>query len=329
MHATVDDLGTRPKFLKLCMDGIRSTNPPKDIVKDIEKDVPRTFAGHNTRVNTVHGHAALNLLLRANAVYVMFGSFITRRFIMSLKSHEYSIATSLSFIKQENHWNALEHRYSPAIGYAQSLNIMTAFFLSVDGMKLVDAFWLLVTITTRHARAYHVPSMGGFLLDVSVLTRLCQDRLPKIFKHMTRLQVPMLMAANRSLLSGLVLCVPTRSLLRIFDVTFVHGTSVWISVLLTMMREFRDVLLGTFEREAREYQLCRSLTHNAHEFVRATLSLAHGISLECTLEHQHTRIRNRYEITRTVSHGNEILSTAMSSCGYIHTILFGNIQFDS
>ena len=86
MHATVDDLGTRPKLLKLCKDGIRSTNPPKDIVKDIEKDVPRTFAGHNTRVNTVHGHAALNLLLRANAVY------------------------------------------SPAIGYAQSLNIMTAFF---------------------------------------------------------------------------------------------------------------------------------------------------------------------------------------------------------
>lgn len=213
MHATVDDLGTRPKLLKLCKDGIRSTNPPKDIVKDIEKDVPRTFAGHNTRVNTVHGHAALNLLLRANAVY------------------------------------------SPAIGYAQSLNIMTAFFLSIDGMKLVDAFWLLVTITTRHARAYHVPSMGGFLLDVSVLTRLCEDRLPKIFKHMTRLQVPMLMAANRSLLSGLVLCVPTRSLLRIFDVTFVHGTSVWISVLLTMMREFRDELLGTFDLITRSWNI--------------------------------------------------------------------------
>lgn len=47
------------------------TNPPKDIVKDIEKDVPRTFAGHKTRVNTVHGQAALNLLLRANAVYVV------------------------------------------------------------------------------------------------------------------------------------------------------------------------------------------------------------------------------------------------------------------
>ena len=59
------------------------------------------------------------------------------------------------------------------------------------------------------------------------------------------------------------------------------------------------------ERAARGYRFHRSLTRNAHEFGRATLSLAHGISLECTLEHQRSntgtkssRERRRLSILR-------------------------------
>ena len=39
IHATVDDLGTQPKLLHLCLDAIQSTNPSKEILKDINKDV--------------------------------------------------------------------------------------------------------------------------------------------------------------------------------------------------------------------------------------------------------------------------------------------------
>ena len=70
------------------------------------------------------------------------------------------------------------------------------------------------------------------------------------------------------------------------------------------------------ERAARGYRFHRSLTRNAHEFGRATLSLAHGISLECTLEHQRSN-------TGTPAFKNESIPVSHGGKPAVHANLTG------
>lgn len=68
-HQTIDSLRSQHRVLKTCRDASAMMRVRRDAAKDIEKDVPRTFAGHRTKVNTPHGQSALRFVLRAHAAY--------------------------------------------------------------------------------------------------------------------------------------------------------------------------------------------------------------------------------------------------------------------
>ena len=114
---------------------------------------------------------------------------------------------------------------NPQIGYAQGLNHIAGFIMSMSEFSERDTFWILSALTGRLCEDYYTKSMFGLRRDFYVLREIVHQQHPDVLRHLDKLGAPLAVFVTGSFLSHFVLHLPSHTLLRVMDITMWLGSA--------------------------------------------------------------------------------------------------------
>lgn len=82
-------------------------------------------------------------------------------------------------------------RWNPEVGYCQGFNMLGALILQVMEKSEVDSLKVMIFLVEGILpRGYFSGSFGGLQVDMAVFRDVLAEKLPKLSKHLHRLQRP-------------------------------------------------------------------------------------------------------------------------------------------
>jgi len=135
-----------------------------------------------------------------------------------------------------------------AIGYCQSMNLVTALILLF--MSEESAFVLLGIICEDLLPNYYTPSMEGSLTDQQILRSLLKEYLPEVDEKCKEIDAPIAVLTLPWFLCLFIHCLPMECTLRVLDVFFACGraTLFWVALAIFALNE-NDILQCTESTE--------------------------------------------------------------------------------
>ncbi|KAF8636150.1 hypothetical protein AX17_003753 [Amanita inopinata Kibby_2008] len=134
-------------------------------------------------------------------------------------------------------------RRNPAVGYCQGMNLVTSTLLLVFADE-EDAFWTLAAIVERILpEDFFSPSLLPSRACPFVLLDYVQVYAPKLYAHLTELDVDLAAICFSWFLSLFTDCLPVETLFRVWDVFLVDGLDVLFRVALAILRSNEPELL--------------------------------------------------------------------------------------
>jgi hypothetical protein len=131
---------------------------------------------------------------------------------------------------------------NPTIGYAQSMSTVLASLL-LHFSSEEHAFFTFDALLMHVLPAdYYSPSMLGVKTDCAVLAALVKKRLPKLHSHLHRHRVDVSLVALPWFLCLFVHALPLHAAMRVWDVLFLKGSHVLLSVALAILAKHEDSL---------------------------------------------------------------------------------------
>mmetsp|Transcript_709 Transcript_709/g.2188 ORF Transcript_709/g.2188 Transcript_709/m.2188 type:complete len:1367 (-) Transcript_709:3815-7915(-) len=135
----------------------------------------------------------------------------------------------------------LYSRYNTNVGYCQSLNFLAGFLLLY--MPEENVFWVLDAIVRRLLPNYFNIELTGVKADCHVLTRLVEQKLPKLAQHFEEHNINLFVVALRWFLQGFVGVLPTRASLRVLDLILLNINDTLFRIALSMLKIFEPQML--------------------------------------------------------------------------------------
>jgi hypothetical protein len=129
--------------------------------------------------------------------------------------------------------------HNPRLGYTQSMNFLCAVFLLY--MDEESAFWMLVAVCERLTPHSYRKSMVGSVAQLAVVERLVQQRLPKLYEHLSDNGFGVSMVATGWLMCIYISFLPWEICLRILDNFLCVGPNIVfrVAVALFILNENR------------------------------------------------------------------------------------------
>jgi len=123
---------------------------------------------------------------------------------------------------------------NPAIGYCQSMNIVSALLLMF--MQEEHAFWTLAAICEDLVPDYYSPSMAGSATDQQVLEHLLEQHLPALRAHLDALFIPVALVSIPWFLCLFIGSLSWDTTVRILDCFFVEGRHMFFRFALAVFK---------------------------------------------------------------------------------------------
>jgi hypothetical protein len=130
-----------------------------------------------------------------------------------------------------------------AIGYCQGLNIIAAFLLLY--MTEEETFWQLTWVAEVLLPGYFDPSLTGARVDQEVFAMLVQHYLPKLHKHLEKIDLTLNVISLAWFMVLFIGYVPDAASARVLDCLFVDGPDVLFQVALAKLSHVEQALLDS------------------------------------------------------------------------------------
>jgi len=131
---------------------------------------------------------------------------------------------------------------NPAIGYAQSMNIVAAVMLL--HLKEEDAFWLLATVCEEILPDYYSRTLVGVQIDQRVFLHLVGMSLPALAQHFRDLDLDLATITTPWFLCLYQSVLPPKAAVRVLDGVFLKGAAFLLSLGLAILKGCEKELLG-------------------------------------------------------------------------------------
>ncbi|XP_034485382.1 golgin subfamily B member 1 [Drosophila innubila] len=152
-------------------------------------------------------------------------------------------------------------RYNPEVGYCQGFNMLGALILQVMDKEEEESMKVMIYLVEGVLpKGYFYGSMGGLQADMSVFRELMQTKLPRLAKHLQRLQGPVENAYEPPLtnvftmqwfLTMFCTCLPMSCVLRVWDLVLIEGSDVLLRTALVLWSLLEERVLNA--RSADEF----------------------------------------------------------------------------
>lgn len=130
---------------------------------------------------------------------------------------------------------------NPAIGYAQSMNIVAAVMLL--HLKEEDAFWLLATVCEEILPDYYSRTLVGVQIDQRVFLHLVGISLPTLAQHLRNLDLDLATITTPWFLCLYQSVLPLKAGIRVLDGVFLKGAAFLLSLGLAILKGCEKELL--------------------------------------------------------------------------------------
>jgi len=133
-------------------------------------------------------------------------------------------------------------RHRPDIGYCQCLNYVAAVLLLICEPE--TAFWILCALVDWVLpECYFNETLMGVVTDTKVLQMLVSKKLPRISKHLQKLDCNLSAASLQWFVCMFVGVLPIHLTIRVWDLVIVHGSHVLFWVALAVLHLNRARIL--------------------------------------------------------------------------------------
>ncbi|XP_028897487.2 titin homolog isoform X4 [Zeugodacus cucurbitae] len=146
-------------------------------------------------------------------------------------------------------------RYNPEVGYCQGFNMLGALILQVMEKEEAESMKVMIYLVEGILPpGYFHGSMGGLQADMAVFRELMQTKLPRLAKHLQKLQGPSENAYEPPLtnvftmqwfLTMFCTCLPMSCVLRVWDLVLIEGSDVLLRTALVLWSLLEDRVLST------------------------------------------------------------------------------------
>lgn len=172
-------------------------------------------------------------------------------------------------------------RRNPTVGYCQGMNLVTSTLLLVFGDE-EEAFWVLAAMIERILPPdFFSPSLLSSRACPLVLLDYVQEHMPKLYNHLTQLDVDLPAICFSWFLSLFTDCLPVETLFRVWDIFLVDGLDVLFRIAFGILRMSEQELLHCNSIPA-VYVALESLPNRMWEIERL---LQHETELRSTMLH--------------------------------------------
>lgn len=144
-------------------------------------------------------------------------------------------------------------RWNPEVGYCQGFNMLGALILQVMDKNEADSMKVMVfLIEGLLPPGYFHGSLGGLQADMAVFRELLGNKLPKLARHLHKLQNPneaSSMSFEPPLTNVFTMqwfltlfcnCLPMNCVLRIWDLIIIEGSDVLLRTALVIWQLFEE-----------------------------------------------------------------------------------------
>ncbi|KAF9582262.1 TBC1 domain member 9 [Lunasporangiospora selenospora] len=132
---------------------------------------------------------------------------------------------------------------NPSVGYAQSMNIVTAGLLLY--LKEEEAFWLLVTICEQLLPDYYSKTLVGVRIDQKVFSHLVRLSLPMLSSHMEAIDFDLSTITISWFLCIFQSVLPHAAAVRVLDCFFLEGPAFLFKFGLAILKCCQSSLLSS------------------------------------------------------------------------------------
>lgn len=134
---------------------------------------------------------------------------------------------------------------NPAVGYAQALNIISAYLLL--HLREEDAFWVLCNIVEVLLPDYYSTTLAGGVIDQSVLNILVHKHLPKLHKHFDKIGLELSTISVPWFLCIFLATIEMDVGLTFLDIFFLEGPKAIFWISLGILQICEQQLLNTVD----------------------------------------------------------------------------------
>lgn len=143
-------------------------------------------------------------------------------------------------------------RVNPEVGYCQGFNMLGALILQVMDKNEADSIKVMIfLIEGLLPPGYFHGSLGGLQADMAVFRELLGNKLPKLARHLHKLQsLPNNEASFEPPLTNVFTmqwfltlfcnCLPMNCVLRIWDLIIIEGSDVLLRTALVIWQLFEE-----------------------------------------------------------------------------------------
>ncbi|XP_075170521.1 uncharacterized protein LOC142242914 isoform X2 [Haematobia irritans] len=146
-------------------------------------------------------------------------------------------------------------RYNPEVGYCQGFNMLGALILQVMDKDETESMKVMIYLVEGILPpGYFCGSMVGLQADMAVFRELMQSKLPRLARHLQKLQGPVENAFEPPLtnvftmqwfLTMFCTCLPMSCVLRVWDLVLIEGSDVLLRTALALWSLLEERVLST------------------------------------------------------------------------------------
>ncbi len=166
---------------------------------------------------------------------------------------------------------------NPALGYAQSMNIVVALLLLY--MDEESAFWLLAVLCERLVPDYYTTALIGSIVDQQILADLVAQRLPTVHARFAELHVPLSMLSLPWFMCLFISYLPWSEALTALDSFFSEGAPILFRVSLALLHLNKETIL-TEENPERIIAAIRERKYRHNELIELAQEVYSDITHE-------------------------------------------------
>ncbi|KAH3685394.1 hypothetical protein WICPIJ_003632 [Wickerhamomyces pijperi] len=149
---------------------------------------------------------------------------------------------SPGLMKLQNILIAFARKY-PEIGYCQGMNFIVANLLIVYANNEEETFWVFVGLVIEKLPCEFF-QLSNIRRDLEKLPMIFAKNLPKLWKHLQRLEVELELICFNWFISLFSESLPTEIVLKIWDLVMVNGYVELFKVTVALFKVFEAQLLG-------------------------------------------------------------------------------------
>jgi hypothetical protein len=147
-------------------------------------------------------------------------------------------------------------------------------------------YWMLVALVELILPAdYYTASMKGIHVDVMVLQRLLDKKLPAISAHLKKHHIELEIVSISWFLCIFLNSMPIETVLRVWDVLFSEGSKILFRIALALFQLNEDKILALDDENGGMYAVVKNMPKNIYD-CDMLMDVRRGILLLCRIECQ-------------------------------------------